>query len=134
MEADLNPLDFDGRSDAFSERPCMPKINLSNLLDTQQTAQSAFAVVTLGVLEALASGTMAADDATRFYFHADNCLFVRKHLDDKTANEVMSRGVQLQDLFDALPPREAQQEFQRELTAIRFLCLQLLDRQEVVAS
>ena len=112
----------------------MQTIDLSKLLDTPESAQSSFAVVTLGVIEALDSGSLAADDATRLYFHADNCLFVRKHLDDKRADEVMSHGVQLQDLFNALPPREAQQEFQRELTAIRSLCLQLLERQEAVAS
>jgi len=38
----------------------------------------------------------------------------------------MSRGVQLTDLFDTLSAEEAQREFQRELGAIRLLCLKLL--------
>jgi len=40
----------------------------------------------------------------------DNCLFVRKHLRNKIVDEIMSRGVQLTDLFDTLPAEEAQRE------------------------
>jgi uncharacterized protein involved in exopolysaccharide biosynthesis len=51
----------------------------------------------------------------------------------KAADEVMSRGVQLPDLFEALPAEQAQREFQRELAAMRSLCLQLLQRRRSVA-
>ena len=84
-----------------------------------------FALLTLGMLESLAHGLLSATDALRVFFHADNCLFVRKHLRDKTAEAVMSHGVQLPDLFEALPTAEAQREFQRELATMRSLCLKL---------
>jgi quinol monooxygenase YgiN len=112
----------------------MQKIELSRLLNSGDATTSAFAAVTLGVIEALASGSISADVATRLYFDADNCLFVHKYFHDKLADEIMSHGVQLQDLFDALPSNEAQQEFQRELTTMRSLCLQLFERQETLVS
>jgi hypothetical protein len=40
----------------------------------------------------------------------------------------MSRGVQLSDLFDALPATTAQREFQRELAKMQSLCLTLLEQ------
>ena len=43
-------------------------------------------------------------------------------------------GVQLPDLFEALPPEEAQREFQRELAVMRALCLKLVEDQRLVAS
>ena len=92
-----------------------------------------FALLTLGLLESLAHGLLSATDALQVFFHADNCLFVRKHLRDKTAEAVMSHGVQLPDLFEALPMAEAQREFQRELATIWALCLKLLEQKQLVA-
>lgn len=92
-----------------------------------------FALLNLGLVELLASGTVSAADSTRLFFNADNCLYVRKKLRDKSADQIMSHGVQLQDLFDTLPSREAQQEFQKELSCIRSLCLQLLEQHQLVA-
>jgi len=92
-----------------------------------------FALLTLGMLESLAHGLLSATDALRVFFHAENCLFVRKHLRDKTADAVMSHGVQLPDLFEALPTAEAQREFQRELATMRALCLKLLEQKQLVA-
>ena len=92
-----------------------------------------FALLTLGMLESLAHGLLSATEALRVFFHAENCLFVRKHLRDKTAEAVMSHGVQLQDLFEALPTAEAQREFQRELATMRALCLKLLEQKQLVA-
>ena len=40
----------------------------------------------------------------------------------------MSRGVQLPDLFDCLPPEEAQRELYRELETMRALSLKLLGK------
>jgi len=37
-------------------------------------------------------------------------------------DKVMSHGVQLPDLFDALPADEAHRQFQRELATMRALC------------
>ena len=92
-----------------------------------------FAVLNLGIVELLASGAMSSLDATRLFFNAENCLYVRKKLHDKVADEIMGHGVQLHDLFEVLPTREAQKEFQRELAAVRSLCLHLLEQHELVA-
>ena len=92
-----------------------------------------FALLTLGLLESLAHGLLSATEALQVFFHADNCLFVRKHLRDKTAEAVMSHGVQLPDLFEALPTAAAQREFQRELATMRALCLKLLEQKQLVA-
>ena len=45
----------------------------------------------------------------------------------------MSHGVQLPDLFEALPTKEAHREFQRELATMRSLCLKLLEGKQLVA-
>lgn len=92
-----------------------------------------FALLALGLVESLANGVLSASGAVRSFFTADNCLYVRKQLRDKAADEVMGRGVQLPDLFDALPAEDAQREFQRELAAMRALCLKLLQHKRSVA-
>lgn len=92
-----------------------------------------FAWLNLGILESLTSGVITVDDAVRVFFNAENCLFVRQDLTDRTADEIMSRGVQLSDLFKILPPDEAQQEFERELATIRERCLRLLKEKSLAA-
>jgi hypothetical protein len=92
-----------------------------------------FALLTLGIIESLAHGLLSATDVLRVFFHAENCLFVRKHLRAKTADVVMSHGAQLPDLFEVLPTAEAQREFQRELATMRTLCLKLLEQKQLVA-
>jgi hypothetical protein len=108
-----------------------PLLAASHDAPTQRLAL--FALLTLGILESLAHGLLSATDALRVFFHAENCLFVRKHLRDKTADAVMSHGVQLPDLFEALSPVEAHREFQRELATMRALCLKLLEQKQLVA-
>jgi hypothetical protein len=100
---------------------------------TALPAKALFALLNLGIVESLANGLLSAADAVRLFFHAENCLFVRKKLRDKTADEIMSRGVQLPDLFEALPADEAQREFQHELASMHSLCLKLLDKKSLVA-
>jgi hypothetical protein len=92
-----------------------------------------FALLTLGILESLANGLLSATDAVRTFFNADNCLYIRKHLRDKIADQIMSHGVQLPDLFEVLSPEETYREFQRELAAMRALCLKLLEGKQLVA-
>ena len=92
-----------------------------------------FALLNLGVIESLANGLLSATEALQVFFHAENCLFVRKQLHDKIADQIMSHGVQLADLFEALPTAEAHREFQRELAAMRALCLKLLEDKQLVA-
>jgi hypothetical protein len=100
---------------------------------TLKQQSALFALLNLGLIESLANGLMSTTDAVQIFFNADNCLFVRKHLRVKMADEIMSHGVQLSDLFDALPPEEAQRQFQRELAIMRSLCLKLLDTKRLVA-
>jgi hypothetical protein len=92
-----------------------------------------FALLNLGMLDSLTNGVVSATEALRIFFNAENCLFIHEHLRDRNADKIMSRGVQLSDLFDALPPEEAQRKFQRELTKLRALCLTLLEEKQLVA-
>jgi hypothetical protein len=87
-----------------------------------------FALLNLGIVQSLASGVMSATAAVARFYHAENCLYVRQHLRNRWADAIMSRGVQLPDLFDALPAEEAQREFYHELEIMRALCLKLLER------
>lgn len=86
-----------------------------------------FALLGLGMVESLVNGLIGANEAVRLFFNAENCLFVRRRLKDKTADRIMSHGVQLADVFDALPADEAQRHFQHELSTMRALCLKLLE-------
>lgn len=86
-----------------------------------------FALLNLGIVQSLASGALSATEAIERFCHADNCLYVRKHLRNPEANAIMSHGVQLPDLFGCLPPEQAQREFYHELETIRALCLKLLE-------
>jgi hypothetical protein len=45
----------------------------------------------------------------------------------------MSHGAQLADLFDVLPADEVHREFRHELSAMRALCLKLLEAQRSAA-
>ncbi len=100
---------------------------------SEEQRLASFALLSLGVLESLVAGTISASGAVEVFFHADNCLYVRRQLRHKIADDIMGRGVQLPDIFDALPVEQAQQEFQREIAAIRTLCLTLLDDQQLAA-
>jgi hypothetical protein len=114
-----------------------PKIKLENLLATipedRADRLGLFALVNLGLIESLANGSLGASEAVGGFYSADNCLFARKTLKDKTADEIMSRGVQLPDLFDCLATEEAHREFFHELAAMKNLCLQLLESRQQVA-
>jgi hypothetical protein len=107
------------------------KIYLKNLLSDSSRTEAEnlelFALLNLGILESLHHGLMSASEAIRTFFHLENSLYVRHHLQDDTADEIMSRGVQLPDLFEVLPTEVAQREFQRELTKLHALCLRLLE-------
>jgi hypothetical protein len=109
------------------------KTVLSTFSDMPAQRLALFALLTLGMIEALASGLLGATEALQSFFHTENCLFVRRHLRDKTADTIMSHGVQLPDLFETLPTEQAQREFQRELATMRALCLRLLEEKQVVA-
>jgi hypothetical protein len=80
-----------------------------------------FAITVMGVVGAVERGLWTAEDAVREFFNTENCLFVENRLNSKIASEIMRRGVQLPDLFDALDPDSARCEFERELKKIRVL-------------
>ena len=111
-------------------------INLQELLsqssDKSQQVNS-FSLLCLGIIESLTSGTISASKAVEFFFHAENCLFVRKTLKCKNVDRIMSHGVQLHDIFETLSPEQAQQEFQRELVVIHGFCLDLLNSNQIAA-
>ena len=113
------------------------RIDLRALLEasgkTRPEQVALFALINLGIVESLSNGLVGAAECLQLFFHADNCLYVRKTLRVKAADEIMSHGVQLPDLFDALPAEEAQTEFNRELAKLRNLCLELLGRKRSAA-
>ena len=86
-----------------------------------------FSLLNLGLIQSLASGVLSPTDAIQRFYHADNCLYVRKYLRNREANAIMSHGVQLPDLFESLEAEEAQRELFHELEEIRRLCLKLLE-------
>ena len=101
--------------------------------DDEEQILASFALLSLGIVASLSGGAMDASTAVRLFFHADNRLFVRKELQSKIADEIMSRGVQLPDLFGSLPIIEAQREFQRELDSMRMRCLDILEGKQIAA-
>jgi len=88
-----------------------------------------FALLNLGIAQSLTSAAIGATEAIQRFYNADNCRYVKKHLHSKVADEIMSRGVQLPDLFDCLPADEAQCEFFHEIETIRLLSLKLLEKE-----
>lgn len=105
-----------------------PPIVLPGATDDPAQQLELFALLNLGLLQSLATGTLSVTEAVERFYRADNCLYVRKQLRDREANAIMSHGVQLPDLFDYLPAEQAQREFYHELEAMRALCLKLLQK------
>lgn len=106
-------------------------MNLENLLNVSDknsgSQEKLFALLAMGMIESLSRGQIGPTEAVETFFNAENCVFVRKRLKGKSADRLMSHGVQLPDLFDVLPPEEAHREFQRELESMRRLGLDVLD-------
>lgn len=102
------------------------RISLSEIGGDSTQQLRFFALLNLGIVQSLASGALRAADAVQLFYHAENCLYVQKQLRSKKANTIMSRGVQLPDLFEYLPVAEASREFYHELETIRSLCMNLL--------
>lgn len=110
------------------KRPSTSRILLSEHLGSRAEQLEFFAIVNLGGVQSLASGALTPAEAVQRFYHATNCTYVRRTLRSREANDAMSRGVQLPDLFDALGAEKARREFHQELEAIRVLCLKLLAR------
>jgi hypothetical protein len=92
-----------------------------------------FARLILGLIEELDQGLISATEAVQVIYNADNCLFIRNHFREKLPDRILSHGVQLPDLFDALPAELAYRGFKHELVTMRSLCLKLLDARPLVA-
>jgi hypothetical protein len=103
-------------------------IVLSKLSGSPSQKLELFALVNLGLVLSLTSGVLTPTEAVARFYHAENCLHVKSHYRKKEAQEVMSRGVQLADLFESLSPEEARREFYRELESVRTLCIKILGK------
>lgn len=111
-------------------------LNISSLLDASERGASRLsllALLTLGVVESLLSGQINANEAVQLYFNFDNCMAAKKQVRNKILDEIMSRGSQLPDIIEILPPDKSQQQFQVELNRIRDLCHKLLPKNKVAA-
>lgn len=107
------------------------RINLSEIGGDPIQQLRFFALLNLGIIQSLAGGAVSAAEAIQLFYNAENCLYVRKHFRNKQANAIMSHGVQLPDLFEALSGKEASREFFHELETIRSLCMNLLAEKRV---
>jgi hypothetical protein len=107
--------------------------DLAKITSGQQKPLALFAVTSLGIVDSLAAGSLTPTQAIRAFFHGKNIQYTKKKLNDERANEIMGRGVQLADLFDAMPVEEAHREFQHELQAIKALCYEVLEGERAVA-
>ena len=58
-----------------------------------------FAMLNLGIVQSSASGVLSPTEAIERFYHADNCLNVRKQLRNREANVIMSHGVQYPFVF-----------------------------------
>jgi hypothetical protein len=93
---------------------------------TTRQAIEAFAVLNLGFIESLRSGAMRPGDAISRFYCAANCIYVRRKFKNEACDDIMGRGVQLPDLFDALPAAIAKRQFAIQLDTMGRLCLKLL--------
>jgi hypothetical protein len=107
--------------------------DLATITKEQESPLALFAVTSLGILDSLAAGLLTPSEAIQAFFNGTNVRFVKAKLRDKRAAEVMGRGIQLADLFDAMPVEEAHREFQHEVQAMKTLCHELLEAERVAA-
>jgi hypothetical protein len=104
------------------------RIVLSTAIKDKTQQQEFFALLNLGLVQALASGGLSPTEAVERFYHAENCRYVQNHFRQKEAQAIMSHGVQLPDLFTCLLEEEARREFYHELETIRSLSLKLLEK------
>jgi len=107
--------------------------DLAKITAGQEEPLALFAVTALGIVESLVAGSLTPTRAIESFFHGENVRFVKSKLGDKRAVQIMGRGIQLADLFDAMPMEEAHREYQHELQAIKTLCNELLEAEKAAA-
>ena len=106
---------------------------LTEMADVPSRHLEVLALLTLGILDAIESEVLTPDAARHQFFTGENCLFVRETLRSAEADSIMSRGVELPDLFEALSHDVATRESHKEIAAMRAACLRLLGNERLVA-
>jgi hypothetical protein len=104
------------------------RLSLARILKRLEEAQrlAVFAGLNLAMLQSVDSKGQALRDITAGFYNVANCLYVKRSFRQSDADELMSRGVQLADLFDVLPRKQAESELKREKNAMRAICYKLL--------
>lgn len=104
------------------------RLHLDQILEGLERAQklTVFAALNLAMVQSIDRRGAALDEVTSGFYNAKNCLYVKRSLRQKDAEDLMSRGVQLADLFAALPRKQAEAELKREKDAMRGICNKLL--------
>jgi hypothetical protein len=104
------------------------RLDLQSILSGLERPQklAVFAGLNLAMLASIDSKGRALADVTAGFYNAANCLYVKRSIKHKNADELMSRGVQLLDLFAILPRRRAEAELKSEKNAMRAICYKLL--------
>lgn len=113
-------------------QPIDLNVVLAGQIKEVKSSLALFAFVNLGLIESMASGLLGPTEAVVLFYHAANCRVVHAWK-NKTADKIMSHGVQLPDLFDALSSEQATREFHRELEIMRALCGKLLATRRLAA-
>lgn len=106
---------------------------LANASMRTEERREVFALIVLGLLDSLEGRVLTTADVSALFFNVGNSRFVASTLGCIDAEEVMARGCQLADLFDAIDPDEARAELATEVAAIRTLCLAMLGTERLVA-
>jgi hypothetical protein len=104
------------------------RLQLDRILDGLDKGQrlAVFAALNLAMVQSIDRKGASLGDVTAGFYNGSNCLYVKRSLRQKDADELMSRGVQLADLFEVLPRRQAEAELKREKDAMRAICYKLL--------
>jgi len=104
-----------------------PRINLRALEQDPAQLADLCVLLNLGMVQALLGGALTVREAIQQFYHAENCILVRDRLRNyPEVDTLMSRGVQLGDLFRVLSAETAQHEVFKELEAMRSKCLSIL--------
>lgn len=104
------------------------RLHLEHILGGLDKPQklAVFAALNLAMVQSIHSKGSGLGEVTAGFYNSTNGLYVKRSLRNKDAEELMSRGVQLADLFEVLPRRQAEAELKRERNAMRIICYKLL--------
>lgn len=117
----------------MTDSPLLLESLLPSGKDDMSRQAEVFALLALGVLDAFEGGALSPDSARKRFFNGANCPYTHRALNRPDVEEVMSRGAELPDLFDALSLDDATHEAQEEIAAMRAACLRILTAERLVA-